>query len=227
MYLHITIFVGILRSCRVCHPYTIHVWDVWGRHIRVTRGRKTTSNKKLQRYAQSGAFTQQSCYWGYAILIQNNLLPRSVVYNINLYISCWVSPCIDLVLEIPNDAYTTLSPNLIGCSTLSQEYCKLISWYWNIMRRQLWTLTCPIGKPLSRSCHCYHYFQLVLTEVWVYGSLKRLAGKHLNGPAECKFHLQFTCGITKYYHQVRMVQSTVVAYQLLSSFEGLTSMSLL
>ena len=124
MYLHITIFVGILRSCRVCHPYTIHVWDVWGRHIRVTRGRKTTSNKKLQRYAQSGAFTQQSCYWGYAILIQNNLLPRSVVYNINLYISCWVSPCIDLVLEIPNDAYTTLSQNLIGCSTLSQKCCE-------------------------------------------------------------------------------------------------------
>ena len=30
------------------------------------------------------------------------------------------------VLEIPNDGYTTLSQNLIGCSTLTQEYCKLI-----------------------------------------------------------------------------------------------------
>ena len=30
------------------------------------------------------------------------------------------------VLEIPNDRYITLSQNLIGCSTLSQEYCKLI-----------------------------------------------------------------------------------------------------
>ena len=30
------------------------------------------------------------------------------------------------VLETPNDAYTTLRQNLIGCSTLSQEYCKLI-----------------------------------------------------------------------------------------------------
>ena len=29
-------------------------------------------------------------------------------------------------LVIPNDAYMTLSQNLIGCSTLSQEYCKLI-----------------------------------------------------------------------------------------------------
>ena len=33
---------------------------------------------------------------------------------------------------------------LIGCSTLSQEYYKLIGLYWRLMRRQLWTLTCPI-----------------------------------------------------------------------------------
>ena len=33
---------------------------------------------------------------------------------------------------------------LIGCSTPSQEYCKLIGWSWKIMRRQLWTLTCLI-----------------------------------------------------------------------------------
>ena len=38
------------------------------------------------------------------------------------------------VLEIQNDAYTTLSLNLIGCSTL----------FWQIMGRQLWTLTRPI-----------------------------------------------------------------------------------
>ena len=36
-------------------------------------------------------------------------------------------------LEIPNDAYTTLSRNLIGCSTLSQEYCKMIGFYWKII----------------------------------------------------------------------------------------------
>ena len=29
-----------------------------------------------------------------------------------------------IVLEIPNDAYTTLSRNLIGCPTLSEEYCR-------------------------------------------------------------------------------------------------------
>ena len=48
------------------------------------------------------------------------------------------------VLEIPNDAYTTLSQNLMGCSTLSQEYCELIGRYWKIMRKQLGTLTCHI-----------------------------------------------------------------------------------
>ena len=30
------------------------------------------------------------------------------------------------VLGMPNDAYTKLSRSLISCSTLSQEYCKLI-----------------------------------------------------------------------------------------------------
>ena len=48
-----------------------------------------------------------------------------------------------IALEIPNDAYTTLSRNLIGCTILSQEYCKLIGWYWKIMGWQLSTLTCP------------------------------------------------------------------------------------
>ena len=33
------------------------------------------------------------------------------------------------VLEIPNNADTILNPNLIGWSTLSHEYCKLIGWY--------------------------------------------------------------------------------------------------
>ena len=36
-------------------------------------------------------------------------------------------------------------PILIGCLTLSQEYCKLIGLYWKLMRRQLWTLTYFIG----------------------------------------------------------------------------------
>ena len=32
------------------------------------------------------------------------------------------------ILEVPNDAYMTLSQNLIGPSALIQEYCKLIGW---------------------------------------------------------------------------------------------------
>ena len=39
-----------------------------------------------------------------------------------------------MYLKILNDAYTTLGQNLIGFSTLSQEYRKLIGSYWKIMR---------------------------------------------------------------------------------------------
>ena len=44
--------------------------------------------------------------------------------------------------------HKTFSQILIGCPTLGQEYCKLICWYWKTMRGQLWTLTCPIVKPV-------------------------------------------------------------------------------
>ena len=67
-------------------------------------------------------------------------ISSSLVMNFPLYIICkhnhicGVEVCeknralelSSIVLEIPNDAYTTLSQNLIGCSTLSQEYCKPI-----------------------------------------------------------------------------------------------------
>ena len=41
------------------------------------------------------------------------------------------------VFEFPNDAHTTLCQNLIGCSTLSQQNCKLIGRHWKILRREL------------------------------------------------------------------------------------------
>ena len=50
------------------------------------------------------------------------------------------------LLEIANDALWNTQCIRIGCSTLSQEFCRLIGLYWRLMRRQLWTLTCPIGK---------------------------------------------------------------------------------
>ena len=37
-----------------------------------------------------------------------------------------------------------LSQYLIGCSLLSQKYCRLIAWYWIIMRRQLCISICLI-----------------------------------------------------------------------------------
>ena len=158
MYSHLTIFVGKLRPCRVCHPYTIHVRYVWRGHIRVTRGRETTSNKKLQRYAQSGAVPQQSCYWGNAILIQNNLLPRSVWLHHKLvcftlgFTLCFTSG-FTLYKKFPSmHIHVQHSVEILLVfqhSVKSTEY-----WYWKIIGRQLWT--CPIWKPLSRSCHCYH-----------------------------------------------------------------------
>ena len=48
----------------------------------------------------------------------------------------------ECIREFPNDAYTTPCQNLLGCSTLSREYCKLIGLFSKIKSRQLWTLTC-------------------------------------------------------------------------------------
>ena len=45
---------------------------------------------------------------------------------------------------------------LIGCSTLSQEYCKPIGFFWKLMRRQLWTLTCRI---------CSHYLRIYYSKL--------------------------------------------------------------
>ena len=43
------------------------------------------------------------------------------------------------------DTYTILSQNLIGCLTLSQEYCKLIGLQvYKSIARQFWTLACNI-----------------------------------------------------------------------------------
>ena len=48
------------------------------------------------------------------------------------------------LLEIANDAFILPTRILIGCSLLSQEYCKLIGWLLKSVRRQLCTLTCLI-----------------------------------------------------------------------------------
>ena len=61
----------------------------------------------------------------------------------------WLSQCslqigdanirniIPRLLEIPNDVYVLLSQIVIGWSSFSPEYCKLIGWYWETIRRQL------------------------------------------------------------------------------------------
>ena len=44
------------------------------------------------------------------------------------------------LLKTPNDPDTTLSQNLIGCSTLGQDNCELIVWYWKRVGRQLYII---------------------------------------------------------------------------------------
>ena len=71
--------------------------------------------------------------------IEENPIHPAVAWNRALEFS-------SIVLEIPNDAYTKLSWNLIGCS---QSVKNAASWLVNIgkiMRRHLWTLTCPIAS---------------------------------------------------------------------------------
>ena len=51
--------------------------------------------------------------------------------------------------------------NLIGYLTLSQEYCKLIGWYWETIR-PLWTLACPI-----QNIHNIHI--CTSAELWAQG----------------------------------------------------------
>ena len=52
------------------------------------------------------------------------------------------------LLEISNDDEQPIRIDwvsiLIGCSSLSQEYCKMIALYRKLMRTQLWILSCPI-----------------------------------------------------------------------------------
>ena len=66
-----------------------------------------------------------------------------------------------IVLGIPNDAYTTLSPNLIGCSALSQEYCKLIGSYWKNNEKATLNINMPY----------YTAWLLGATKVWAHESL--------------------------------------------------------
>ena len=69
------------------------------------------------------------------------------------------------------DGYTTLRQTLIGCETLSQDYCKLISWYYKIIRGQLWTLICPKGGGCSsiamELCYFYLIYNWVMISKWL------------------------------------------------------------
>ena len=61
------------------------------------------------------------------------------------------------------------------CSKLSQAYCKMIGWYWKIIRRQLWTLTCHFPWNLNYVNFLYEgyaghikYFHAKSWVLWIY-----------------------------------------------------------
>ena len=94
----------------------------------------TISSKEMRKHLPSHhvCFSVFSC-----IFIYFSLRP-SIIGHVNIGITCICS----FLLEIPNDA--SLSQFWLAVQHSRQEYCKLIGWYWKIMRRQLWTLACPI-----------------------------------------------------------------------------------
>ena len=72
-------------------------------------------------------------------------------------------------LQIPNEAYTSLSQNLIGCSTPSQDYCKLIGYFSKTTRWVLITFTCPfLCFPDSSVWQVYIYYCTVVCQIVVY-----------------------------------------------------------
>ena len=64
--------------------------------------------------------------------------------DVSTYWRMWIFGIIFILWEFLNDAYTIISQILIGCSLVSEEYTKLIGRYRKTVRRQLYTLTCPI-----------------------------------------------------------------------------------
>ena len=113
----------LLRHCRVC------AWLIVGERSELTELIHLAADQR-----------QLSSFWQ---------LSHSSFQNSEKYLSPEFS-CQKSILTSKLSSYvslewcfTTLSQNLISCSTLSQEHCMLISWYWKIMRRQLITLTCP------------------------------------------------------------------------------------
>ena len=68
--------------------------------------------------------------------IPRNTQPQSYMLLLAEFAGMLTLELSSYLLEITNDAYTTLQSILIGCSTLSQEYCKLIGLYLKLMRKQ-------------------------------------------------------------------------------------------
>ena len=117
-------------------------------------------------------------------------------------------------MEIPDDAYRTFSQNWISCSTIGEEYCRLIVWRFKIMKRQLWTLTIANDVTIidTPQMHCIGYYitthftknktvscfltglSPVSTHSWVNRYQRSVRPKsNLNGKIKVHVHWQLYC----------------------------------
>ena len=82
----------------------------------------------------------------------------NAVFAVNYFLMCWKSP-----MMIIHELYKIW----FVVHHLSQEYTKLIAWYWKTMRRQLLTLTYPIHNS-GRGVNVNSRYFLLVTDSYVY-----------------------------------------------------------
>ena len=115
----------------VCDRWWQRIWSAY-KNI----GKYIVSKKKSSRTYMCKIGIILQCYLKYDGIIGH--FDIGIIFS---YIGISQRPLYMLLSnEIPHR-----TQSLIGCSTLSQEYCKLIGWYSKIMRHKLYTLTYPTG----------------------------------------------------------------------------------
>ena len=56
-----------------------------------------------------------------------------------------------------SQSYLQHTLSILGCLTISKEYCKLIGLNWKLMRRQLWASTCHIDAIRHFFMYCAYF----------------------------------------------------------------------
>ena len=99
----------------------------------------------------------------------------------------------------------------IGYSLLSQDFCEPIGWYWNVMSRQVYTLTCPIGVKWNISgaktdeiilCPFFSceildrlkvWWRIRITRAWLYVSTLEVPVQSSDNMTKCNWYTTGIC----------------------------------